>query len=170
MDSHPDHGANGRYPASHTLSPSPYICIDSDLRVHQPQLCEATTLLAALHLLERTADVSMYLEVPNKSVGVGWDGGGEVAKHLMRLPSSPRDVHTLSILKCSQKEKTREADMFPAFWAGPVTMSLPGITEILEESIYGAGVLENACLLFCPLSPLFSTLEQWFSTCGFPPL
>lgn len=43
--------------------------------------------------------------------------------------------------------------MFPAFWAGPVTMSLPGISEILEESIHGAGVLENACLLFCPLSP-----------------
>lgn len=29
--------------------------------------------------------------------------------------------------------------MFPAFWAGPVAMSLPGITEILEESIHGAG-------------------------------
>lgn len=71
MDNHADNGANGQHLASHTLSPSTYICIDSDLRVQQPQLCEATTLLAALHPLKSTADVSEYLKVPNKSVGVG---------------------------------------------------------------------------------------------------
>lgn len=60
--------------------------------------------------------------------------------------------------------------MFCAFWAGPVTMCLSRITEILEESIHATRVLENACLLFCPLSPLFNTLEQWFSTYGFRPL
>lgn len=31
--------------------------------------------------------------------------------------------------------------MYPTFWAGLVPMSLPGITEILEESIHGARAL-----------------------------
>lgn len=44
-DNHSDSGANGKHPASHMLSPSTYICTDSDLRVHHPQLCEATILL-----------------------------------------------------------------------------------------------------------------------------
>lgn len=31
--------------------------------------------------------------------------------------------------------------MYTTFWAGLVSVSLPGITEILEESIHGARVL-----------------------------
>lgn len=67
MDNNPDSGANGEHPASHMLSPSTYICTDSDLKVHHPQQWEATILLDASCPLKSAAEVPVYLQTSAQS-------------------------------------------------------------------------------------------------------
>lgn len=46
----------------HLLTPSNYICMDSDFRAYQPQLCEAPIPLAALCPPESAAEGPVYLQ------------------------------------------------------------------------------------------------------------